>query len=331
MTDSFSLLRRIYFSRHVSNFLAVPNTILYKHITLKSPSHKPSLLAHLESLWDKETTTDTQIQSMKNQQISAIVGYYLTEHMNEQILSFMQRLEETKREVPFAASVAIAREFMSWAMYRDHGALIIQAGLFKLSDCLAEGIAAATALTSHDLEHIRILIARTSPEKRKENAIKSINTHFLNLDNHPRWSSSGDKIDDLMYSRYLTWLDVMNHIPPAPPEHWERSRYTPTWSAEYITEQFYAFTALDGPLQWLTKESGIILAGALVLVFMKRVHLRVLGEMLRELVGVFVLFLPPEFIDATLFDATRTNSGDGTGTSSASMTSSVGRPKCRIG
>ena len=306
MTDSFNVLRRIYFSRHVLNFFALPNTPLYKHITTKSPAHKPHLLAHIDSLWSKETTTNTQIQSLKDQQINAIVGYYLTEHLNQQILSFLQRLEESRREVPFAASVAIAREFMSWAMYRDHAALIVQAGLFKLRDSLAEDIEKTTGLTNHDLESLRSIIVRASPANKKDLAISSVTSHFRELDKKSASSARHEQIDDLMYSRYLTWLDVMNKIPPPPPEHWNKSRHMPIWSAEYISEQFYAFTAMDGPLQWLTKESGMDLAEALVDGFLKRAHLRGLGELLRELAEVFALFMLPTWNS----DATQTESGD---------------------
>jgi len=132
----------------------------------------------------------------------------------------------------------------------------------------------------------------------------------------------------LMYSRYLTWLDVMSKIPPPPPEHWKKSRHMPTWSAEYISEQFYAFTAMDGPLQWLTRESGTDLAEALIDGFLKRAHLRGLGEMLRELAEVFALFSLPTWNS----DTTQTESGDGSGPSRPkSMASSLGRAKCPIG
>jgi hypothetical protein len=303
------------------------------------------------------------IKTLKDQQITAIVGYYLTEHMVHQVLAFMKRLEDAEREMPFTASVAIAREFMSWARYRDHAAIIIQTGLFKLRDRLVEAIERTISLSDQNLQDICVTVASASPQTRKDLATNTITAKFLELEHlntlltndtsSPDSSASFDvpgtnEIDDLIYSRYLTWLDVLNAIPPAPPEHWKKSHYIPSWSAEHITEQVFAFTALDGPMKWLTMEGGKDLAAALADGFMRRAHLRVLGLLVREMAGVFAFFLQPVWVEGSGSSGSsvegvggdpgngENHSGmeNGNGTWSSygqSIDSSVGRPRCPIG
>lgn len=139
----------------------------------------------------------------------------------------------------------------------------------------------------------RRVIASASLSTRRSLAINAIRLKLLELESPHLNPNAADPDTDLdnneksspfeletaemdksLYSRYLTCLSVLNDIPLPPPSHWESSHFIPTWSAEYITKNFYEFTTLDGPIKWLTKDSGNELPLTLAQELMKRANVR---------------------------------------------------------
>lgn len=280
---AFNRLRKLSFSRQIDNFFTVPTTTLYKHITMKSPSSKTQLLAHLDSIWDNKD----KIVGLKDHEINVIVGYYLTEHMNDQILEFTQHLQECGRRIPFSASVLVARQFVMLAHYRDHAATVIGNGLNTVRDDLVRELEKVTTFDEDRFEETRDIMCHASPD-----------THFLLpraiihqklAETFPGYVTNFDDgandiiLDDAIYTRLLTWLDVLATIPDPSDEE----KYAPSWTPEIIVQNFFIDTALDGPLKWLTKKCGHELGLGIVDELMVRTELREVGRTMRDIVAVF--------------------------------------------
>jgi hypothetical protein len=283
---AFNRLRKLYFSRQVNNFFVVPTTTLYKHITMKSPFSKIQLLAHLGSIWDNKD----KIVSLKDHEINVIVGYYLTENMNDQILEFTQHLQECGRHIPFSASVLIARQFIVWARYRDHAATIIGRGLNTVRDDLVRELKKVTTFDEDMFEETRDIMSHASPDTYyllpraiiHQKLVETFPGDVTDFDDN----ANDIILDDSIYTRLLTWLDVLATIPDPSGEQ----KYSPSWTPEIIVQNFFADTALDGPLKWLTKKCGHELGLGIVDELMVRTELRAVGRTLRDIVGVFAFY-----------------------------------------
>lgn len=90
-------------------------------------------------------------------------------------------------------------------------------------------------------------------------------------------------LDDTIYTRLPTWLDVLATIPDSSDEE----KYPPSWTPEIIVQNFLVDTALDGPLKWLTKKYRHELGLGIVDELMARTELREVGRTMRDIVAVF--------------------------------------------
>lgn len=81
---------------------------------------------------------------LKDHQINVIIGYYLTKHSNDQILLFIESLQECDRNLPFSASILVAKQFLMWINYRDNAADIIGNELNAVRNDLVKQIGKVT-------------------------------------------------------------------------------------------------------------------------------------------------------------------------------------------
>jgi len=250
---------------------------------MKSPSSKTQLLTHLDSIWDNKD----KIVALKDQEINVIVGYYLTEQMNDQILEFTQHLQECGRHIPLSASVLIARKFIMWARYRDHAATIIGKGLNAVRNDLVRELEKVTTFDEDMFEETRDIMSHAPPDTHyllprgiiHQKLAETFPGDVTNFDD----DANDIILDDTIYTRLLTWLDVLATIPDPSGEE----KYTPNWTPEVIVQNFFVDTALDGPLKWLTKKCGHELGLGIVDELMARTELREVGRTMRDIVDVF--------------------------------------------
>ena len=212
------------------------------------------------------------------------MGYYLTEQMNDQILEFTQHLQECGRHIPFSASVLVARKFIMWARYRDHAATIIGKGLDAVRNDLVRELEKVTTFDEDTFEETRDIMSQASPDTNyllpraiiHQKLAETFPGDITNFEDE----ANDIILDDTIYTRLLTWLDVLATIPDPRGEE----KYSPNWTPEIIVQNF---TALDGPLKWLTKKCGHELGLGIVDELMARTELREVGRTMRDIVGVF--------------------------------------------
>jgi len=293
---AFKNFRPLYFRKHITNFRRVAAIKLYKHITSSSPTSKHSLLAHLQSLW-----TPDNILSLSDHDIIVIVGYYLTERNHELLLNFYEHLSSRGRECPFAASVAMAREWVKWDAWRIYAAHLVEEGLKIIRDEVGCEIYKVTGEEPEYWEGIcqaiptpnALVWGMQQPEYYPfpwETVWSRLEEYFpCSMDEEHDYETAPQlpPLDEMLYTRFLEWLDLLAAFPQtAPPTP------CPDWAPEQTIKWVFVDSKTSGLMQWITKPGGYQLARAMADAFHNRKELEYLGSTLYDLCVAFLPLTP---------------------------------------
>jgi len=206
----------------------------------------------------------------------------------------MGRLSHRSRDLPFAAAVAAAREWVKWEAWRVYAAHLVQEGLQIIRDELAVEIYKVTGGDDEFWDEIRqsmeVWWPGTDDRLRWEIIWSRLEEHF------PSWMEedwdyqiphSLPPLDETLYTRFLTWLDILAAFPQTPPQ-----TRCPAWAPEKIVNFFYVDSKRYGHMKWITRKCGYQLARGMADAFNNRKELVYLGSTLYDLCVAFLPLTP---------------------------------------